>query len=84
MLGKNRILSYCKHIVDFQNEEILIELGELDKLDGINNAWIGFKCSLTEEQKHSSVMVKVADSKPSNLGSIPGQISKFVVFFQFI
>ena len=43
----------------FQNKEIFIELDQLDKLDRIIHAWIGFNSS---HRKYSSVMVRVADS----------------------
>ena len=35
----------------FQNEVILVQLDELDKLDRITHAWIGFNYSLTQAQK---------------------------------
>ena len=38
---------------------------------------LGFNYGLTEAQKHSSVMVKVPDCLTMDLGSIPGQVSKF-------
>ena len=44
-----------------QNEEILVQLDELDELDRITHACIGFSYSLTQAQKHCSVMVKVPD-----------------------
>ena len=34
-----------------QNEQIFIQLDELDELDTITHAWIGFKYSLTQAQK---------------------------------
>ena len=34
-----------------QNEEIFIQLDELDELERITLAWIGFHCSLTQAQK---------------------------------
>ena len=35
----------------FQNEKIFVQLDELDKLDRITQAWIGFNYSLTQTQK---------------------------------
>ena len=35
----------------FQNEEIFVQLDELDELDRITHAWIGFNYSLTQAQK---------------------------------
>ena len=35
----------------FQNEDIFLEFHELDELDRITHAWIGFHYSLTEAQK---------------------------------
>ena len=49
-------------LVFFQNEVIFVQLDELDDLDRIINAWIGFNYSLTKTQKTSSVMVSVADN----------------------
>ena len=37
----------------FQNEEIFVQLDELDELDRITHAWIGFNYSFTEAQKTS-------------------------------
>ena len=34
-----------------QNEQIFIQLDELDELNTITHAWIGFKYSLTQAQK---------------------------------
>ena len=34
----------------FQNEEILVQLDELDKLDTITHAWIEFIKSVTQAQ----------------------------------
>ena len=35
----------------FLNEEILVQLDELDKLDRITHTWIGFNYSLKQAQK---------------------------------
>ena len=35
----------------FQNEDIFVQLDELDELDKITHAWIGFNYSLTQAQK---------------------------------
>ena len=50
-LGSSR--SHRKHssLVFFQNEEIFIQLDDLNQLDRITNAWIGFNNSLTQGQK---------------------------------
>ena len=37
--------------VFFQNEETFVQLDELDELDRITHAWIGFNYSLTQVQK---------------------------------
>ena len=34
-----------------QNEEIFVQLDELDELDRITHAWIGFNYSVTKVQK---------------------------------
>ena len=36
-----------KNLVFFQNEEIFVQLDELDELDRITHAWIGFNYRLT-------------------------------------
>ena len=35
----------------FQNEDIFVQLDELDKLDGITHARVGFNYSLPQAQK---------------------------------
>ena len=35
----------------FQNQDIFVQLDELDELDKITHAWIGFNYSLTQAQK---------------------------------
>ena len=48
------IHSFCNiqfTILVFQNEEIFVQLDELDELDRITHAWIGFNYSLTQAQK---------------------------------
>ena len=57
----------------FLNEELFISLDEVDELDRINYAWIGFNDGLHKHRKHSSTVVRVADSYASDLGSILGQ-----------
>ena len=44
---QNRII----HSSFFQNEEIFVQLDELDELDRITYAWIGFNYSLAQAQK---------------------------------
>ena len=39
------------NLVFFQNEEIFVQLDELDELDRITQAWIGFNNRLTQAQK---------------------------------
>ena len=39
------------NILVFQNEETFVQLDELDELDRITHAWIGFNYSLTQAQK---------------------------------
>ena len=41
------------HSSFFQNEEIIVQLDELDKLDRITHVWIGFNYSLTQAEKTS-------------------------------
>ena len=39
------------NLVFFQNEDIVVQWDELDELDKITHAWIGFNYSLSQEQK---------------------------------
>ena len=59
----NRYKLHHRHItILFINVQIFIQLDELNELDTITQAWIGFNYSLTQAQKHSSFMVTVADN----------------------
>ena len=62
------------NLVFFPNEEIFVLLDELDELDRITQDSI---TASQKHRKHSSVVVRVTDSKASNLGSILGQVSEF-------
>ena len=42
---------HIQFIIFFQNGEIFVQLDELDKLDKITHARIGFNYSLTQAQK---------------------------------
>ena len=45
-----------KSSFSFQNGEIFVQLDELDELDRIVYAWIGFNHSLTQAQKNILVL----------------------------
>ena len=45
------VYSLLQLIQFFQNEEIFVQLDELDELDRITHAWIGFNYSLIQAEK---------------------------------
>ena len=42
---------FMLNLVCFYNEHIFVQLDELDELDKVTHAWIGFNFSLTQAQK---------------------------------
>ena len=51
MLTGSGQYEHLNNLVFFQKEDNFVQLDELDELDRITHAWIGFNCSLTQAQK---------------------------------
>ena len=52
-VGQQKLAS----IYFFQNKEIFIQLDELDKLDRITHAWIGFNCSTRKKTSTENILM---------------------------
>ena len=85
IFGASTWVSLCVNITErfsFQDKGILVHLGELDELDQITHAAIRIHLQYHTSREDTLVlMVSMPDCCESDLGSIPGQVCKFLMIF---